>query len=104
MAENGPRAGCEHSCQPPSLGDEVTAANRVHAAMDDVKPPLRDPPVDLAIREALGSRLNSRERYGLRSSAGGSPGPGGQEPNQLSRAPSRVITVPEKKSPAGEAR
>ena len=30
--------------------------------------------------------------------------PGGQLPNQLSRAPSTVITQPEKKSPAGEAR
>src|SRR5204863_2167525 len=48
----------------------------------------------------------SRER---RSSASGSadspvaPG-GGHGPNQLSRAPSMVITQPERKSPAGEAR
>lgn len=44
-----------------------------------------------------------------RSSAGGSPASpdcicGGQEPNQLSRAPSIVRTAPLKKSPAGEAR
>ena len=49
------------------------------------------------------------QRPGLRSSASGSPDSpapsgGGQAPNQLSRAPSIVITQPEKKSPAGEAR
>jgi hypothetical protein len=46
---------------------------------------------------------------GFRSSASGAPSAsaapaGGQEPNQLSRAPSIVSTEPEKKSPAGEAR
>ncbi len=44
-----------------------------------------------------------------RSSATGLPpssaiASGGQGPAQLSRAPSIVIVVPEKKSPAGEAR
>ena len=47
--------------------------------------------------------------FGRRSSATGSPpspaiASGGQGPAQLSRAPSIVIVVPEKKSPAGEAR
>ena len=51
----------------------------------------------------------SPRSYLLRSSAGGSPHSpicicGGQVPNQLSRAPSRVSTAPLKKSPAGEAR
>ena len=50
-----------------------------------------------------------RDYSGRRSSATGSPSSvtiagGGQGPAQLSRAPSRVIVVPEKKSPAGEAR
>ena len=53
------------------------------------------------------SRLS--QSFGRRSSASGSPAsslapPGGQAPNQLSRAPSIVITQPERKSPAGEAR
>ena len=51
-------------------------------------------------RAALGSACSS--------ATGSPPSPaiasGGQGPAQLSRAPSIVIVVPEKKSPAGEAR
>jgi REase_MTES_1575 len=54
-----------------------------------------------AIIADLGALLRAQRRS---SRGGSSPPPGGQLPNQLSRAPSRVITVPEKKSPAGEAR
>ena len=55
------------------------------------------------------TRARAAQSFGRRSSATGSPlssaiASGGQGPAQLSRAPSIVIVVPEKKSPAGEAR
>ena len=55
--------------------------------------------------------VGAAQSRGLRSSAGIVSSPvrsvsdgGGQGPNQSSRAPSIVIVVPEKKSPAGDAR
>ena len=69
---------------------------------------------DLASRsncERIKSAAGALSQRCLRSSAGTESSPvrsvsegGGHGPNQSSRAPSIVIVVPEKKSPAGEAR
>lgn len=67
------------------------------------------PRVQETVPELSGPRGARPVYLGRRSSAGGSPeppviSPGGQGPNQLSRPPSTVITDPETKSPASEAR
>ena len=85
----------------------------------DPRAPLRTTPIGSAVlfrRASRPARPKSKKSSGplsgwfrRRSSATGVPvssaiASGGQGPAQLSRAPSIVIVVPEKKSPAGEAR
>ena len=98
----GPRPGGETGGAGPPLGDGRQGLPRLRGLRDPQQRP-RNP----ARRPR--AALAGAAHFGLRSSATGSPlssaiACGGQGPAQLSRAPSIVIVVPEKKSPAGEAR